>query len=211
MSFDRLAPIYTWMEVALAGRRLQRCRLTWIDTLKRCEDILIAGVGHGHFLAELARQAPHARVTSVDASAGMLHHARQRAERAGARMKRLSFVHATLPSWAPPAGRFDAIITHFFLDCFAPGELRRVVSRLADAARANASWVISDFAVPPGGLAHYRARTVHALMYAFFRPVTRVSARAVTAPDPLLQAEGFHLAGRKSAEWGLLQADRWQR
>ena len=28
MSFDRLAPHYTWMEAVLAGPRLQRCRTT---------------------------------------------------------------------------------------------------------------------------------------------------------------------------------------
>jgi hypothetical protein len=50
MSFEKLAPHYTWMETVLAGRRLQRCRVAWIDALARCEDILIVGVGLGHFL-----------------------------------------------------------------------------------------------------------------------------------------------------------------
>lgn len=210
MSFDRLAPYYTWMEILLAGDRLQYCRTAWLDQLAGCNDILIAGVGHGHFLAACASRFPNAHITSVDASAVMLQHARQRAAAAGARMAQLDFVHAALPDWTPPAEGFDAIVTHFFLDCFAPRELSDVVASLANAARFNAVWLLSDFAVPTRGLARHRARAVHALMYVFFRQLADVRARTVTDPDPFLAAAGFRLAGRKSAEWGLLRADRWE-
>lgn len=211
MSFDALAPHYTWMEAVLAGKRLQECRTTWLDVLNGCGDILIAGVGQGHFLAQCARRFPEARITSVDSSPVMLRHAQRRAEKAGARMAALEFVDAALPNWRAPSASFDAIVTHFFLDCFAPDELGVVVATLASAARPGASWLVSDFAVPPRGLARHRARAVHALMYAFFRPVARVSARAVTEPDSLLMEHGFQLAGRRNAEWGLLRADHWKR
>ena len=211
MSFDRLAPFYTGMEFVLAGTRLQRCRTAWIDALARCENILIAGVGHGHFLAAHTRRFPGARITCVDASAGMLDQARRRAQRAGAQMRTLDFIHAGLPEWTPPPHRFDAIVTHFFLDCFAPGELGRVVGALAAGAKQNAAWLVSDFAVPSEGFARHRARAVHALMYAFFRRLTHISARAVTPPDSLLQAEGFQLANRASVSWGLLHSDCWKR
>jgi ubiquinone/menaquinone biosynthesis C-methylase UbiE len=211
VSFDLLAPHYTWMEAVLAGRRLQRCRTTWLDALEGCERILIAGVGHGHFLKRCTQRFPQAHITSVDASAGMLHRAERRVHRAGAAMERLAFVHAALPEWTPRAGSFDAIATHFFLDCFPPDELPVVVAALADAARPSARWLLSDFAVPSEGLARQRARAVHALMYGFFRHVTRLRARRLTEPDPLLRAHGFTLAGRQASEWGLLRADCWVR
>jgi ubiquinone/menaquinone biosynthesis C-methylase UbiE len=211
MSFDILAPHYTWMERVLAGPRLQRARRAWIDALQGCERILMAGVGHGHFLAACVRRFPEARITCVDASAGMLRRAKRRAERAGAHLHRLDFVHAALPAWSAPPGRFDAIATHFFLDCFPPDELAEVVAGLARGAKPQARWLLTDFAVPSGGLARQRARAVHALMYAFFRRVTRLSARRLTEPDPLLAAHGFALRGRKTSEWGLLRSDLWAR
>lgn len=211
MSFDVLAPHYTWMEAVLAGRRLQRCRIAWLDALTGCDNILIVGVGHGHFLKRCVQQFPNACITSVDASAGMLRHARRRAQSAGARMDRLMFMHATLPTWTPPAGEYDAIVTHFFLDCFAPDELAVVVAALARAARPAARWLISDFAVPSRGLARTRARAVHALMYGFFRRVTRIRARRLTQPDSLLEAHGFTLVRQKKSEWGLLRSDLWLR
>jgi ubiquinone/menaquinone biosynthesis C-methylase UbiE len=185
-------------------------RVAWIERLAGCEDILIAGVGHGHFLAQCARRFPRARITSVDASAGMLRRAEGRARRA-APCSELEFVVASLPAWRPAAASCDAIVTNFFLDCFPPAELGEVVAALAGAARPKARWLVTDFAVPSRGAARQRARLVHALMYTFFRRVTKLQARRLTEPDALLGAQGFELVGRKTTEWGLLRSDVWLR
>jgi ubiquinone/menaquinone biosynthesis C-methylase UbiE len=211
MSFDILAPHYTWMEKALAGPRLQRCRTAHLDALADGQRILIAGIGHGHFLRACATRFPRMEIVGVDASAGMLTRARAKARRAGLDLTRLEFVHAALPAWQPPAAQFDAIVTPFFLDCFPPEELAVVVAVLAEAAKSRARWLLSDFTVPQRGLARQRARAIHAAMYAFFRPVTGLRARRVTAPDALLAAQGFHLERRQTSEWGLLHADLWSR
>ncbi len=211
MSFDVLAPHYTWMEAVLAGPRLQRCRLAWEGSLAGCRDLLIVGVGHGHCLRHYAQRFPHLRIVSVDASARMLTQARQRAEAAGLEVGRLAFVHAALPDWRPAAGSFDAIATPFFLDCFPQEELEAVIAALAHGARPEARWLVSDFAVPERGAARWRALAVHRLMYLFFRKVTRLRARRLTPPDAGLRRNGFSLEGRRTYEWGLLQADLWVR
>lgn len=210
MSFDLLAPHYRWMEAVLAGPRLQRCRTAWIPRLAGCRHLLVAGVGHGPSLAAVLQAHPALHVTCVDASAGMLRQAQWRAQRDGADLSRLAFIQATLPDWRP-AQRFDAVATHFFLDCFTPEQLAAVIATLASAATPAARWIVSDFSVPPRGLARLRARAVHALMYVFFRLATRLPARRWTCPDALLRAAGFALVGRRTSEWGLLQADLWQR
>lgn len=210
MSFDRLARHYGWLEALLAGPRLQRCRTTWLHELAGCRQLLVAGVGHGPALAVVTQAHPQLHVTCVDASAAMLAQAKRRARRQGADLARLHFVQGTLPGWHSPH-RFDAIATHFFLDCFRPDQLAAVIAALAGMATPDARWIISDFAVPLRGAARLRARVVHALMYAFFRLVTRLPARRLTNPEPLLVASGFFLRGRRTSEWGLLQADWWER
>lgn len=209
--FDRLAPHYDWMEKFLAGPRLQRCRTTWIDQLAGCRRILVVGLGHGPVLSELAALHPAVHLTCVDASPGMLATAKAKATRLGLDPARLTFIYAALPAWQPAEGEYDAIVTNFFLDCFSGEELAAVVRCLARGAAPDARWVVSDFTVPPRGLARLRARFVHALMYAFFRVVTGLRAARVTSPDPLLAAQGFTLTGRKTSEWGLLHADLWSR
>lgn len=209
--FDVLAPHYAWLEKLLAGPRLQRCRTAWFDELAGARRMLIAGVGHGPALVTLLQRHPQLHVTCVDASARMLAVARRRVRRAGIDAGRVAFVHAALPEWTPPAGQFDVIATHFFLDCFPPAQLAAVVAGLARAATPDARWIISDFAIPPCGLARWRARAVHALMYLFFRVVTRLKAQRLTPPDDLLAAAGFACRRRATFEWGLLQADFWTR
>ena len=208
VSFERLAPHYTWMERVLAGSRLQRCRVAWLEELAGCENLLIAGVGHGHFLRACTQRFPAACITSVDASAGMLSHARVRA---GTNGGRLTYVDARLPEWRPPAATYDAIITNFFLDCFAGRELDDVIGVLAQAARPKARWLLADFMVPARGWRRRRARAIHAAMYAFFRPIAGVQARRVTPPDDHLQRHGFALSRRTTFELGLLHADLWTR
>jgi ubiquinone/menaquinone biosynthesis C-methylase UbiE len=210
MSFDLLAPHYDWMEAVLAGPRLQSCRTTWLDSLAGCREVLSAGEGHGRFATAFALRHPKARLHCVDASAPMLSRARCRAEAAGV-VERITWETAALPGWTPPPAAFDAIVTGFFLDCFPPVTLAAVVATLAAAARPRARWLVTDFAVPAGGPARWRARAVHALMYGFFRLATRLPARRLTPPDGLLAAHGFRLAGRRTFNWGLLHADLWQR
>ena len=147
----------------------------------------------------------------VYASGGLLRWGRLQAAGAGGATERMEYVRAALPAWRPEPGAFDAVATHFFLDCFPPAELAEVVRALAEGARAKATWLVTDFAVPRQGLARQRARAVHALMYAFFRGAVRLRARRWTGPDALLGAEGFALRGRRTSEWGLLRADVWVR
>lgn len=211
MSFDALAPHYRWMEVVLAGNKLQRCRTAFLDPVIRADEILILGEGNGRFLAECRRRIPSAQITVVDASARMLTEARRRLSRAGLDDGNLEFVHADALKWTPAESRFDLIVTHFFLDCFSPAQLERVVGALSRAARREATWLLADFQVPARGIRRYRARMIHALMYVFFRTVTGLSARAVTPPDETFHRHGFRLEERRTSEWGLLHSDLWRR
>ena len=203
MSFDRLAPHYNWLEALTAGSRLQRARVCWLDALADRRRILSVGEGHGRFAAACLQRHPQAELTCVDASAGMIEVGRRRT--AGFE-RRVQWVCADVLSWRPPQ-RYDAIVTHFFLDCFRPEQLAAVVRVLASAADARAVWLVSDFVVPDAGVRRLRARAVHAIMYAFFRYTTRLPARRVTDPAPLLSAQGFGRIRCREFEWGLIRAD----
>lgn len=211
MSFDRLAPHYRWLETVLAGPRLQRCRLAHLDHLSGCREVLLAGEGHGRFLAELLRRHPDLRVVHLDASAGMQRAARLGLARAGLPTGHVEFVTADVRRWTPPAARFGAVVTHFFLDCFGPEDLPGVVARLATAARSDARWLLADFRIPPHGWRRRRAQLIVAAMYACFRLATRLPAHGLCLPEPELQRHGFHRESRAESEWGLLCTEVWRR
>lgn len=207
MNFDRLAPFYDRLEALTAGPRLQRARTTWLDALAGRKRILSLGEGHGRFAAACAARWPDAELTCIDASAGMLAAARARC---GGQASRLRWIEADATTWTPD-GPYDAVITCFFLDCFPPDTVAALVHRYAAATAPGALWLVADFAVPARGPARWRAQAVHALMYGFFRLVTRLPAHRLTPPDDALRAAGFALADRRESAWGLLRADLWRR
>lgn len=208
MNFDRLAPHYDWLETLTAGGRLQRIRTAWLEALQGRRRILSVGEGHGRFAAACVMRHPDAMLTCVEASPRMLARAQDRLRGRGTR---ITWHCQDIADWLPPAERFDAIATCFFLDCFPPEQLSRVVAKLAACATDDARWIVADFAVPDRGAARWRAQAVHALMYGFFRITTGLSARRLTPPDEVLQTHGFTLVGRREFDWGLLRADLWRR
>jgi ubiquinone/menaquinone biosynthesis C-methylase UbiE len=211
MSFDVLAPHYRWMEFVLAGEKLQRCRTAFLDRVSDARNILTVGEGNGRFLAECHRRLPNARITMLDSSLAMLTVARKRLAAAGADMTRIEFIHSNIFDWTPSPRSYDLIVTHFFLDCFPPGQIEKVIGLLADSATSSAAWLLADFQIPEKGFRRYRASAIHAAMYLFFNVVTGISARSVVAPDELLQMHGFTLRERQSRDWGLLHTDFWAR
>ena len=151
------------------------------------------------------------RLTLVDSSERMLALIARDLARHGAARSRVSFVHRDVRDLSWPPGTFDAVASHFFLDCFTAGELEAVVSRVARWTTDDARWLVSDFAVPDGGWRRWRAMAIHAAMYAFFRLTTGIAARRLTPPDGALRRAGFVLRRRVGASQGLLHADLWSR
>ncbi|MCU0750667.1 MAG: class I SAM-dependent methyltransferase, partial [Akkermansiaceae bacterium] len=146
MNFDRLAPCYRALEFLAAGNQLQRCRTAFLDSIPAPRRVLIAGEGNGRFLGEIARRFPYAAITVVDSSRTMLDLAKSRVSKSGAAASRIEFVHADLRDWTPAeSGNFDLIVTHFFLDCFPPDRLAKVVARLSELAAPTATWLLADF------------------------------------------------------------------
>jgi SAM-dependent methyltransferase len=206
MNFDRLAPFYRTMEAITAGGKLQRCRLAFLDEIEPPTRVLLAGEGHGRFLPECLKRFPEAEIVVVDSSQRMLEIAAAKANSG-----RVAFVHADLLEWTPPPGSFDLIVTNFFLDCFPAGPLAAVVSRLGNAATADAHWLIADFQIAEGRASAIRSRAILALLYPFFRLVTGLKARSLHPPERDLEKAGFTLHRRITHDWGLLKSEWWRR
>lgn len=213
MSFDALAPWYRKLEWLLAGEKLQRCREVLLPQLVGARHVLIAGEGPGRWLEVAGKALPAAHFTVVDASEPMLQLAAKHWLNAGGVRDRLTLVHGSLPEVATslPPSVFDVIVTPFFLDCFDGQELRCVVAALAHSAAPGARWLVCDFRVPISGPARWRAQAVLSLAYRFFRLVTRLKARQLEDPAPLLREHDFCLEREVVSEWGLLSASLWQR
>lgn len=211
MSFDTLAPHYRWMELVLAGEKLHRCRTAFLNQISRPKKILLLGEGHGRSLLECCHRFPDADITCVDVSERMLEQARRLLRRAGLSNSHVQWIHADLLKLDLPSNRWDLAVTNFFLDCFPPEQLQRIVSKIAGALEPNADWLIADFQVASDGLKKLRSKIILSMMYLFFRAATRLPAQKLTAPDEFLRRAGFILRNRFESDWALLHSDWWTR
>jgi len=203
--FDGLAPIYDLMEEILAGGLMMRVRTAFFERWPEEGDVLLAGEGHGRFLARLRKSRPRLHITCLDSSANMLAVARRRLRRAGLSEDNITFVQADIRTWQP--GMYDVISTQFFLDCFEGDELRPIIDKLARSAKPGARWFLADFQISPSGFARLRAGGIVWLMYRFFRAFGGLTANRLESPLPLLLEKGFVQESRQERSLGLLYAE----
>lgn len=186
--FDFIAPFYDTLARLVFGSTLRRAQQAALAGLPLgAPRVLIVGGGTGWILGDIWQRRPQAQVLYLEASTRMLAQAlawqqRHQPQRAGQVMFRLGTEAALAPT-----ERFDAVLTFFFLDLFAPPELERVVRRLHAARRPGAPWLLADF-TPPTRWWH---RGLLAVMYRFFRLTTGISASALPPTQAVLAQVGL--------------------
>lgn len=203
-NFDPLARTYRLLEFVAFGRDLERTRFCLLDRLRDCREILVLGEGDGRCLARLVRLAPAANLHCVDASGSMLAAAARRLREPAAR-SRVTFTQAAVFEFAPPPGRYDAVVTLFFLDCFTSPEVAAIVARLLPALRPDARWLFADFVVPPAGWRRLRARLWLGVLYAYFGWQTGLTTRALPDSERQIARAGFRPEATRERQHGLLR------
>jgi ubiquinone/menaquinone biosynthesis C-methylase UbiE len=203
-SFDRLVSVYRALEFLAFGPALEQARFCFLDRLRDCRSVLVLGEGDGRCLARLLRAAPGAQVTCVDLSAAMLARAASRLDAAGC--ARVRFVQADLLQSPLPAGRFDAVVTCFFLDCFTSGQVEALVAAIAAQLTPDAFWLWADFRLPERGPARWRAQVWLVLLYAFFRWQTGLTTRALPPAEELIGRTGFVPQACRDFQLGLVRS-----
>jgi SAM-dependent methyltransferase len=201
-NFDRLAAVYQTLERAAFGRDLERARFHFLDRLRGCRSILLLGEGDGRCLQRLREAAPLADIHCVDASARMISKAAGRIPGDSG----VTFEKADVRRRAFASGRYDAVVTFFFLDCFTPEEAAAVVSAARASLRPGALWLFADFVVPAGRLARWHARASLALMYAFFRWQTGLTARTLPPSEQILERHGLRRVAVRDFRGGFVRS-----
>jgi SAM-dependent methyltransferase len=207
--FNFIARPYRWLEYLTLGRALERCRTYYLPLLRDRRHALVLGDGDGRFLAQLLAYNPHLHADAVDRSIAMLRLLRHRSEAATSDANtRLRLFHSNALTF-PLAGRYDLVVTHFFLDCLAQAELNALVTRVASALAPGALWLVSDFRIPTG-LMRLPARTFVRGLYFAFRVLTGL--RTCQLPDYAtpLAGSGFVRIAHQHSFAGLLTTELWQ-
>ena len=204
--FNRLAPFYRWMECFTFGPFLQKCRLAFLSETRCRKSALILGDGDGRFAAQLLSCDPQIEVEAVDASEAMLH---QLVRRAGPNAVRVRAHFADARRLSLPAGNFDLVATHFFLDCLTTAEVASLASELHRRMAPGAVWLVSEFAIPDTLYGRLIASPLVSALYLAFRFLTGLSIRSLPDHREALSEAGFMLSKQRKWLGGLLVSEMW--
>lgn len=204
-NFDGIAQHYYWMERLSFGSTLQRCRTRFIPQLSHLESVLIVGEGDGRFLEALLKQNKTVKADVVDGSAAMLKLTTKRVEKDAQRVKTF---HVNALAFEP-SQKYDAIITHFFLDCLTQDQLNCLVRRYVQFLKPGACWIVSDFFIPQGPLRPF-AKLLVRFLYAAFRVLTKLRITKLPNYEQAMLEAGLVRRERKIFFCGILMTEHWQ-
>jgi SAM-dependent methyltransferase len=206
-SFDRIAPLYRWLEYLAVGLLLERTRLQYLDRLPEQRHALILGDGDGRFIASLLRAHPRMQAEAVDSSPAMLRLLVKRVD--PAHRGRLKIHQADARAFEPRTAP-DLIVTHFFLDCLTNTETTALVADIAPVLAPGGLWLVSEFRIPPGPLA-IPARLYIRSLYLAFRLLTGLRTTHLPDHECALRDAGLTLVARRFRLFGLLTSEIWQK
>jgi len=207
-NFNLLAGPYRWLEYLTFGPWLGFARNAFLPRLADCRNALVVGDGDGRFTAALLRANPAVHVHAVDASPAML---RALVRRAAPNAARVVTQLADARRWrpVPEEQTYDAIFTHFFLDCLTTAEIESMAEALRSSLSPSAIWVVTEFAVPPGRYGRFVAQPLVWGLYRVFAALTGLAVRTLPDHELALGAAGFVLKERQTRLAGLLVSELW--
>jgi SAM-dependent methyltransferase len=194
----------------LAGSRLHTSRTRYLPAISNAKRILLLGEGHGRFLCEVVETCADAEIVCLDSSRKMLSEARK-VLGVNVENHSVTFLETDALRHEFPHEYYDAVATHFFLDCFRGDQLAKLVPRIAGALVPGGAWLLADFCLPAHGPRRWRAALNLKVMYHFFRAVTALPASCLTQPDPYLADNGLALIQRECIDWDFIHTDLWRK
>jgi tRNA (cmo5U34)-methyltransferase len=181
-NFNSVAGFYDTLSTLVFGSAMRRAQTTHLREVPQGCKVLILGGGTGWLLSELSAVNPACKVWYIDASSKMISLSKKHMQNA---TQEIVFIHGTEESI--PAGiKFDAVITHFYLDLFPQDACFKVIHKIKSAIQPNGMWLVADF-INTTWWHSVMLRT----MYGFFKLMTGIEASALSEWKNLLVTNGF--------------------
>jgi ubiquinone/menaquinone biosynthesis C-methylase UbiE len=210
MNCDGIARWYWLLEYLAFGRALERRRREYMHAVADARRTLILGDGDGRFTAEFLQRSAAAWIDSVDLSSRMLGLAEERVRACSSGPMRVRFYQGDART-VELSGKYDLIVSHFFLDCFTCDEMPALVARMAQVACPQARWLLSEFSLPSAGIWRWAAVVLVQIMYLFFRLFTGLEARRLPDYAASLASQGFRRVRHRSTWGGFWVSELWER
>jgi ubiquinone/menaquinone biosynthesis C-methylase UbiE len=210
-NYGRLAKSYKFWEYLVFGRQLRRCREAWWKALLNTQEALILGDGDGRFSTFLLENHPTVKITSLDVSLPMLNQAEKRREKRNIQENRVTTILSDVNSWDYGNKKFDAVVTHFFMDSFETLEMKTIATTIKNVLKPGRQLHVSDFHIPKDPkFGRWRARLTLGFLYPIFRVITNLRTRSLVDYKSILISQGFGLIKETYFSQNVLVAQIYQ-
>ena len=203
--YDRLARHYEILETLMFGVGLQRSRTALLESIPPCQNALLLGDGDGRLLESFLSSQPECQITSVDQSPGMLERQQLRLAHHPQR-RNVTWLQQDARSLSNCSGKFDLLITAFFLDCLTPRDLEQHLPRWLATVMSGGSFYFVDFRQPDSGWKRVRGRIYLAMMHWFFRWQTDLPNRNLVNLEAVLNRYPLELLASRNMNHDLISS-----
>jgi demethylphylloquinol methyltransferase len=187
-SYDRVAWFYDELAAVYSLGRIRRSKERQLDSIRKGDRVLYAGVGCGTDALLAARFG--ARVTAIDLSPRMLARFARRLAREGLDAELIEGDAAA----HVPATPYDVVVANYFLNLFEVERAEAMLQRLGACVRRGGSLMITDFARPLGGpLAGWITGAYYAPANAIAAAFGFCARHPIPDYEKLLAGMGFHM------------------
>lgn len=181
-NFDGVAAIYDTLSNVVFGRSMVRSQTFYLRDIPSGAKVLIIGGGTGWLLKELLVVNSTCSIWYIEASAKMLELTKERISKSS---NAIHLIHGTEDS-IPPGIKFDAVITHFYLDLFSQISCNQVIQKISRSMHVKSMWLVTDFINKT-----WWQNILLFVMYKFFRLTSHIEASNLPAWQQLLKTNGF--------------------
>lgn len=179
-SFDNLARPYALLERLLFGRKLERARDSFLETLqtRKPKKALILGEGDGRFTRKALQMNPKLSVDSIEQSFKMRRIAKSRIEELeDSGMNRYRQLAVDALQYSFPPIEYDFVIAQFFLDCFSSNNANRLIANIEGTLKIEGKLLYLDFSIPYRRPANRLGQGFIIFLYLSFRATTDIEAK----------------------------------
>lgn len=197
--FDIISGWYDPLSFLVFGKSIKRSQTYFLSTIgSEVKDVLLMGGGTGWLLNSLDELHRPIRVTYIEASAKMLDKAQRKAPFENIEV---DYVLGTEKDISTER-IYDVVITHFFLDVFAPQHLKLVMDQMCAVLKPGGAWFCTDFVLND----IWWQKVLVACMHCFFKITARLEAKRLQNFDQLFLQRGFNPVAEKCFYFGMIKS-----
>ncbi|MBL6449919.1 class I SAM-dependent methyltransferase [Fulvivirga sp. 29W222] len=202
-NFNSVAFIYDTLARLVFGRSIQRAQAGLLYYVQNASKVLVLGGGTGFILQELDKLGLSLKVTYVEPSSAMIDRSKKKSP---FRYIDVDFVQSKHDA-VFGAGKFDVVITNFFLDVFTEEQLRDVVRQVSLQVDKGGMWLLTDFVITK----IWWQRMLVRLMYFFFRVTAGLEGDRLLNFEEFLAMVNFKPVYRQYYYHGMIRSDIYKR